>query len=121
MDFMTFPKFRDAERRALIKKNYKEIYAHEQAHKSAAGKFGGPIVIEKNSEGIPVGGHVSIKMPVINEDNPKETIEHADIVIKSALAPSDPSSQDYKVASQAKSIKHQAEKIEAKKKLDYIA
>lgn len=31
----------------LINKNYNEIYAHEQAHKSAGGALAGSIVIEK--------------------------------------------------------------------------
>ncbi len=121
MDFMTFPRFRDADKQALIRKNYREIYAHELAHKRAAGNLAGPIVIEKNSQGIPVGGHVSIKMPSLNEENPEQTIEQADTVIKSAMAPKDPSGQDYKVASQAKSIKHKAEVIQNKKKLDFYA
>ena len=100
----------------LINQRYNEIYNHELAHKSAAGALAGPIVIEKNKEGIPIGGHVSIKMPKLNLANPKETINHADMVIKAALAPDDPSEQDYKVASEARAIKAQA-----KKKLDYYA
>ena len=28
-------------------KRYKDIYAHEQAHKTIAGSYGGPIVIER--------------------------------------------------------------------------
>ena len=102
------------------RKNYNEIYAHEAAHKRAGGSLAGPIVIEYNGEGIPVGGHVSIKMPKLNQENPQQTIDEADIVIKSALAPSDPSSQDLKVASQAKGLKQKAQKIKAGK-LDYYA
>lgn len=105
----------------LIRKNYNEIYAHELAHKRAGGKLAGNIVIEKNAEGIPVGGHVSIKMPSIDPNNPQEAIRDADTVIKSALAPSDPSPQDYKVASEAKAIKTKAENIQNKKRLDYYA
>lgn len=40
------------------------------------------------------------------------------------MAPSDPSNQDYKVAGQAKSVKAQAQKLQANKKnkgLDYYA
>lgn len=99
----------------LIRKNYNEIYNHELAHKNAGGALAGAIVIEKNAEGIPVGGHVSIKMPTLDPKNPKKTIEDADTVIKSAMAPSDPSEQDYKVAAQAKSLKSEA------KSLDYYA
>lgn len=96
------------QRQALIDKNYNEIYAHELAHQRAGGSFAGNIVIERNSEGIPVGGHVPIAMPVLDEANPQKTINHANVVIRSALAPANPSGQDYKVATQARNIKQQA-------------
>ena len=121
MNFMSVNLFRAQQKQALIKKNYAEIYSHEAAHKRAAGSLAGPIVIENNADGIPVSGHVSIKMPRLNKENPQETIDQADIVIKSAMAPTDPSGQDYKVAKQAKSIKAQAENIQNKKRLDYYA
>ena len=121
MDFLSVSMFKSQQKNNLIKKNYAEIYAHEAAHKRAAGSLAGPIVIENNSEGIPVGGHVSIKMPSLDKDNPQKTINQADVVIKSALAPKDPSEQDYKVAFQAKSIKAQAENFKNKKGLDYYA
>lgn len=120
MDCKTISMFRSLEQQA-IRQRYNEIYAHELAHKNAAGSLAGPIVIEKDSNGIPVGGHVSIQMPTLNKANPEETIEHADIVIKSALAPSDPSGQDYKVAAKARAIKAQAENIQKQHKLDYYA
>ncbi len=94
---------------ALIKQRYNEIYTHEQAHKRAAGAFGGAIVIENDNNGVPVSGHVDIKMPVLNTENPDETIEHADTVIKAAMAPNDPSEQDYNVAAEAKNIKSDAQ------------
>lgn len=96
------------QRQALIDKNYNEIYAHELAHKRAGGSFAGDIVIERNAEGIPVGGHVAIQMPSLDKKNPQKTIDHANTVIASAMAPADPSPQDYKVANQAQGIKQQA-------------
>ncbi len=120
MDYSSFSAYRAQQKQALISKNYREIYAHEAAHKAAAGSLGGPIVVEKNSDGIPVAGHVDIKMPKLNKSNPQETIDHANIVIKSAFAPSDPSGQDLKVAAEARSIKSQAEQ-EKRKHIDYIA
>lgn len=111
MNMMSVPMFKSQ----LIQKNYREIYNHELAHKNAGGSLAGPIVIEKNSEGIPVGGHVSIKMPVLNKENPEETIAQAETVFRAAMAPSDPSAQDYRVAAQAKRIEAEA------KKLDYYA
>lgn len=113
-----------AQKDALIKKNYDEIYAHELAHKSAGGALAGSIVIERNSDGIPFAGHVDIKMPALNPNNPQKTINDANTVIRSAMAPSDPSDQDYRVAAQAQSIKMQAQAIKDKNvgnKLDYNA
>ncbi len=98
----------------LINQNYNHIYAHEMAHKTAGGQFAGAISIEKNADGIPVSGHVPIQMPTLNKNNPQETIDHANTVIRAALAPSDPSSQDYKVANQATQIKMQAQAIKNK-------
>ena len=105
----------------LIQKNYNHIYAHEMAHKAAGGAFAGAISIEKNSDGIPVSGHVPIKMPVLDKNNPQKTIDHANTVIRAALAPGDPSSQDYKVAAQAASIKSLAENIKSGRKLNLLA
>lgn len=98
----------------LITRNYNHIYNHEMAHKIAGGSFAGDITIERNSEGIPVSGFVPIKMPVLNKSNPQQTIDHANTVIRAALAPSDPSTQDYKVARQAEDIKMQAIAFKAK-------
>ena len=117
-------KQKEQQKQDLINKNYNEIYAHEAAHKAAGGALAGPIVIERNEEGIPVGGHVSIKMPSINPANPQKTIDDAGTVIRSAMAPSDPSAQDYQVASQAKAIKSQAQGMLNKnqgKRLNYMA
>lgn len=97
-----------SDRQSLINKNYREIYNHESAHKAAAGSFGGAIVIERNSDGIPVGGHVDIKMPALDPKNLDKTINDANVVFKAAMAPSDPSGQDYKVASQAMNIRSRA-------------
>ena len=110
----------------FIKQRYDEIYAHELAHKNAAGAFGGSIVIEKNGDGIPVGGHVAIQMPKLDPQNPDKTIQHADTVIRAAMAPSDPSSQDYKVAAEAGSIRSKAQSMKSNNpnvgnKLNYIA
>lgn len=115
---------RKNQKNALIKKNYDEIYAHEMAHKRAGGALAGQIVIEKNAEGIPIGGHVDIKMPSLDAQNPEKTINDANTVINSAMAPSDPSEQDYKVAAQAQNIKMKAQALKDKnlgQKLDIQA
>lgn len=105
---------------AYKKQQYNKIYSHELAHKRAAGSLGGPIVIEKDSNGVAFAGHVNIKMPVLNQSNPQETINHANKVINAALAPSDPSAQDLKVASQARSILSEAKNLQGSK-LNYMA
>lgn len=99
---------------AMIKQRHDEIYAHELKHKQAAGSLGGAIVIEKDANGVPTGGHVDILMPTLNKKDPDKTIKHADTVIKAAMAPDDPSDQDYKVAAQAKAIKSEAEGYKSK-------
>ena len=121
--FSTPLRERQKQRDDLIQKNYNHIYAHELAHKAAGGSFAGAISIETNSDGIPVAGHVPIKMPVLDKNNPQKTIDHANTVIKAAMAPSDPSSQDYKVAAEAANIKSQAEALKSKNgsKLNVIA
>lgn len=109
---------------ALIKKNYDEIYAHELAHKNAGGALAGSIVIERNAQGIPFAGHVDIKMPALDKNNPDKTINDAKTVIRSAMAPADPSAQDYRVANQAEQIKMKAEAIKNENtgnRLDYKA
>ncbi|MBQ9245244.1 protein-glutamate O-methyltransferase [bacterium] len=106
--FGAMSNFYAQQKQSMVRERYNDIYAHEMAHKSAAGELGGPIVIERDSNGIPVGGHVNITMPVLDKNNPENTIKHADKVIKSAMAPSDPSAQDYRVAAAAKSVKSQA-------------
>jgi len=108
----------------LITKNYNHIYNHELAHKSAGGQFAGAISVERDANGIPVSGHVPIVMPVLDRNNPQKTIDHANIVIRAALAPSDPSGQDYKVAQSAQSIKMRAQAVKNEKtgkKLDLTA
>lgn len=98
------------------KKRYDDVYAHELAHKGAAGSLGGSIVIERDASGLVTGGHVPITIPGLNKTNPKETLKQAQQVIDSAMAPSDPSDQDYKVAAEARSVLAMAqEEIKNKK------
>lgn len=112
---------------AIEKENqarYADVYHHEAMHKAAAGSFGGPIMIDKNADGLIIGGHVNIQMPVMDNKNPQKTKDHAQVVFKAAMAPGDPSSQDYKVAAEAKSMISLADKAihdkKTGKKLDFI-
>jgi hypothetical protein len=78
------------------------IMQHEQAHKTAGGALAGSIVIEKNSDGVAYAGHVPIQIPeVVEGGNIEETKKQNEQVKTSAMAPSDPSGQDYLVAAQA--------------------
>ncbi len=120
MNLMNIPAFRN-QQQSLVKKSLSDIYNHERAHKAAGGSLTGPIVIDWQN-GIPVGGHVSISMPKLNPKKPQRTIDNANTVINSAMAPADPSSQDYKVANQAKAVKNQALNLQNKqKRVDYYA
>lgn len=78
-----------------------EVMEHEKAHQQVAGELGGPIVIEKGSDGVAIGGHVPILIPEVTQGNAEITKEKNERVRAAALAPKDPSSQDYFVAAQA--------------------
>ena len=102
--------------RAQKQQRYNEVYQHELAHKQAAGSLGGNIVIEQDADGWVTGGHVNITVPGLDNKNPEKTVEQAETVIRAALAPSDPSGQDYKVAAEAKAVLQAAnEQIEQNK------
>ena len=73
------------QQQGLIRQRLAEIYTHERAHKAKGGSLTGPIVIDwKNS--IPIGGHVSIKIPLLNPKNPKKTIEEANTMTEEERA-----------------------------------
>ena len=109
-----FKQAQSQSRQDMINQRYNEIYSHELAHKRAGGNLAGDIVIEKDANGVPIGGHVPIKMPTFQKANPDKTIQEANTVIRAALAPSDPSDQDYRVANQAHKVKAQAEDYKKK-------
>lgn len=113
-----FNNFNRSQFNSFKKSQYNKIYAHEAQHKAKGGSLAGPIVIEKDSRGVAVAGHVDIKMPSIDKTNPDNTIKDAKTVISSALAPFDPSSQDLKVAGEAKTILAQAQKNKNDKQKD---
>ena len=93
----------------LKSQQYNKIMAHEQAHASAAGSFGGGINIQYGPGGIAVSGDVPVSMPALDPKNPASTIQAAQTVKAAALAPSDPSGQDMSVAAKAQGIMGQAQ------------
>jgi hypothetical protein len=97
---------------AQLKARDREVRTHEQAHLSAAGAYatGG---INYNFQTGPdgqkyaVGGSVGIDTSPVSGD-PEATIQKMQVVQRAAMAPAQPSSQDFKVASQAAQLAAQA-------------
>jgi hypothetical protein len=81
----------------------REVRAHEQAHSSVGGQYtGGPsYTYKRGPDGVSyaVGGEVSISSPPTGD--PEVTLRAAEQIKRAALAPSDPSPQDRRVAAQA--------------------
>ncbi|MDR1960330.1 MAG: hypothetical protein LBQ54_15055 [Planctomycetaceae bacterium] len=89
-----------------------EVRAHEAAHLAAAGAYatsGASYTFETGPDGkkYAVGGEVSIDASPIDGD-PEATIQKAQQVQAAALAPAQPSSQDYKVAAKASQMEAEA-------------
>ena len=87
-----------------LKKRDQEVRAHEMAHVSVGGslvKRGAMYEYETGPDGkrYAVGGDVILD--VSEGRTPEETIRKAERVRAAAMAPAEPSPQDYKVASQA--------------------
>ncbi|WP_151704014.1 putative metalloprotease CJM1_0395 family protein [Nitrincola alkalilacustris] len=89
----------------------REVRQHEMAHKAAAGSYAGMVryEFERGPDGqlYAVGGEVSIDTSAVPDD-PEATLEKAEIVLRAALAPVDPSPQDLRVAASARSMAMEA-------------
>lgn len=88
-----------------------EVKAHEQAHMAAAAGIitqGAHYKYEKGPDGekYAVSGEVNINLS--KEKDPEKTIKKAEQIKKAALAPSEPSSQDQKVAQKADQMINEA-------------
>lgn len=104
----------DAEQKQVeqLRERDREVRAHEQAHKNAAGQYAtsGPTYeYQQGPDGkrYAVGGSVGIDLS--EEETPEETIQKMQVVRRAALAPAEPSSQDRKVAAQATQIAQEAQ------------
>ena len=91
----------------LLRQRDLEVRTHEAAHQAAAGQHsqGSPqFSFQFGPDGQPyaVGGHVSID--VSSAPNPTDTIAKMQTIASAAQAPANPSSQDFRVASQAMQI-----------------
>ena len=90
----------------------REVRAHEQAHKAAAGDLApGPPRYETtrgpDGRSYAVGGEVTINLR--EGDTPEETVEIARRAQRAALAPAEPSPQDRAVAAQAAQLAAEAQ------------
>ncbi len=94
-----------------LKQRDQEVRDHELAHLSAAGGIAGAprfqFVIGPDGQRYAVGGEVSIDTSVVSDD-PAATISKAEAIRRAALAPAQPSAQDYSVASKAAALLSQA-------------
>ncbi len=89
----------------------REVRQHEQAHASAGGQYTGSPSYEykKGPDGrlYAVSGEVSIDTSAVAND-PKATLEKAEVVLRAALAVSEPSGADRAVAAKASALAEQA-------------
>ncbi|MBU0721434.1 hypothetical protein KJ877_08830 [bacterium] len=94
-----------------------QVRAHEAAHKSGGASTGAAsYTYQKGPDGrmYAIGGEVSVSMK--SGSTPQETISNAQAVIASAMAPANPSPQDYAVASSARVMMMKAQQ-QARKEL----
>ncbi|MES0881454.1 putative metalloprotease CJM1_0395 family protein [Roseibium sp. SCP14] len=88
-----------------LAKRDREVRAHEQAHARVGGAYASAptYTFQQGPDGkrYAIGGEVQID--TAKERTPEATIRKMQIVIRAATAPAEPSSQDLKVAQQARS------------------
>ena len=97
-----------------LKARDQEVKTHEQAHVAAGGQYitGGPhYEYQTGPDGkqYAVGGNVSIDTAPV-EGDPQATITKAQVIIKAAMAPAEPSGQDKAVANQARQMMSEAQR-----------
>ncbi len=102
----------DKKELAELKKRDREVKQHEMAHMAAAAGLavsGAQFEYKRGPDGVmyAVGGEVSIDTSPVAGD-PKATLAKAQKIERAAMAPVDPSPQDYKVAAQARQMASQA-------------
>ncbi len=109
----------EAQVRALQQRDA-EVRSHERAHKNAGGAITGPasFTYERGPDGkqYAVGGEVSISTG--EAATPEATISKMETVVRAALAPASPSSQDLSVASAARRVIAEAQAEIQKERAD---
>ena len=95
-----------------LKNIQREVIAHENAHKAAAGELGGAISYSytegPDGKSYITGGEVPIKFK--EGSTPEETLRNMQKVQRAANAPADPSGQDRQVAAKAAALASKAQK-----------
>lgn len=93
-----------------LKSRDREVRAHEQAHAAVGGQYAGSPSYEfetgPDGQQYAVGGEVSID--ISKEADPADTLDKMQQVRAAALAPAEPSPQDFRVASEANRISGEA-------------
>jgi hypothetical protein len=85
----------------------REVRQHEMAHQAAGAGLTGAVSYsyERGPDGqiYAVGGEVSIDTSAVRGD-PRATLERSQAIIRAAMAPAQPSAQDYRVAASARAM-----------------
>jgi len=93
-----------------LKAREQKVIAHEMAHKAAGGQYTGAVRYQYTTgpdhQSYIAGGEVSIDTS--EAKTPEETVQKMEQVKRAALAPADPSPQDYSAASAAEAIEQKA-------------
>lgn len=93
-----------------LKSRDREVRTHEQAHAAVGGQYAGSPSYEfetgPDGQQYAVGGEVSID--ISKEAEPEDTLNKMQQVRAAALAPAEPSTQDFRVASEASRIAGEA-------------
>ena len=112
----------EAEQREVesLKAREREVRAHERAHATAGGGIAGQpqftFQVGPDGKQYAVGGEVSIDTSSVS-GNPEATIRKMEQVKRAALAPSNPSGQDRRVAAEAEgTIQAARQEIQAEKR-----
>jgi len=95
-----------------LKNRDREVRAHELAHMAAGGQYitsGAQFSFQKGQDGrlYAIGGEVGIDTSKVPGD-PRATLLKAQAIMRAALAPAQPSSQDRQVAASAAVMQQQA-------------
>jgi hypothetical protein len=103
-----------------LERTERDVIAHENAHKAAAGRFGGPVryfyTAGPDGKRYISGGEVPIHTPATSD--PEEALRNARQVMSAALAPGDPSPQDIAAAAGASAMAASAKNRRAPGKPD---